>query len=302
MGKRKSQGVILFERNLEENIKKIQTDLLQETYRLPEYQVFKIYEPKERIIYRLPFYDRVVQHAIMNILEPIWTSLFISQSYACVKGRGIHGVVKRLKQELKDADNTKYCLKMDVRKFYPSIDHDIMKTIIRKKIKDVKLLSLLGHIIESAPGLPIGNYLSQFLSNLYLTYFDHWIKEHLRVKYYYRYADDLVILSGDKSYLHELRSEIEKYLRDELKLELKKNYQVFPIEVRGIDFVGYVFRQTHTRMRKFIKKNFCRKVAKLSNKKLDLKVYKQNICSWLGWAKYCDSKNLLNTVLAYEIN
>ncbi|MDH6355448.1 RNA-directed DNA polymerase [Dysgonomonas sp. PH5-45] len=300
MGKSKSHGVIIFEKNLDENLAKTQKELSDGAYRISPYEVFKIYEPKERIIYRLPFYDRVVQHAIMNIIEPIWVSLFISQTYSCIKNRGIHGVLKHIKRDLKEKEDTKYCLKMDIKKFYPSINHEIMKKIIRKKIKDKKLLGLLDHIIDSAPGLPIGNYLSQFLSNLYMTYFDHWLKEEQKVKYYYRYADDIVILAENKSYLHALFIQIEEYLSGRLKLEIKKDYQVFPVKKRGIDFVGYVFRHTHILMRKSIKQNFCRKVAKLNKRNISAEEYKQSICSWLGWAKHCNSRNLLKTIIKDE--
>lgn len=155
-GKGKQYGVKLFEKHLEENLETLYTELSQGTYRTSEYSVFTIHDPKERLVYRLPFRDRVVHHAIMNILEEIWVSVFISHTYACVKGRGIHGVVKHLKQDQRDVEGTAYCLKMDVRKFYPSIDHDVMKSIIRRKIKDVRLLELLDGIIDSAPGIPIG--------------------------------------------------------------------------------------------------------------------------------------------------
>lgn len=194
-GKGKTYGVVHFEKDLDNNILHIQKELENGVYKTSEYDVFTIYDPKERQIYRLPFRDRIVQHAIMNILENIWTSVFISNTYSCIKGKGIHGALKHIKRGLKNIDDTKYCLKMDIKKFYPSIDHDIMKIIIRKKIKDNSLLKLLDGIIDSAPGVPIGNYLSQFLSNLYLSYFDHWLKETKRVKYYYRYADDLVIMA-----------------------------------------------------------------------------------------------------------
>jgi retron-type reverse transcriptase len=273
---------------------------MDETYATSEYNIFTIRDPKERIIYSLPFRDRVVQHAIMNILESIWTSVFISHSYASIKGKGIHGAWKHIRRDLKDRDKTTYCLKMDITKFYPSIDHNIMKRIIRKKIKDVKLLALLDGIIDSAPGMPIGNYLSQFLANLYLSYFDHWLKETKRVKYYYRYADDLVILCDNKEDLHQLRKDIQEYLSGRLKLQLKGNYQVFPVAYRGIDFVGYVFYHTHIRLRKRIKKNFCRRVAKLNKRNLTVKEYKIGICSWIGWTKYCNSRNLIKTINKHE--
>lgn len=299
-GKGKSRGVIMFEKNLHRNLLSIQTDLATRAYQTPGYDIFTIYDPKERIIYRLPFRDRIVHHAIMNILEPLWVSVFISHSYSCIKGKGIHGVMKHLKRDMKDSRGTVYCLKMDIRKFYPSIDHDVMKTIIRKKIKDVCLLKLLDNIIDSAPGLPIGNYLSQYLANLYLSYFDHWMKENKQVKYYYRYADDLVILSDNKEYLWSLFRDMEDYLRDRLKLQVKDNYQVFPVSSRGIDFVGYVFYHTHTLLRKSIKQNFCRRAAKLNKMTLTPKEYRIQICPWLGWSKHCDSKHLVRKIMPYE--
>lgn len=299
-GKSNTYGVLLFEKDLEENLKTLQRELINETYKTSEYSVFMVYEPKERTVYRLPFRDRIVHHAIMNILEPIWTSIFISNTYSCIKGRGIHGVLKHLKRDLKDVENTQYCLKLDIKKFYLSIDHVILKKIVRKKIKDNKLLHLLDEIIDSAPGVPIGNYLSQFFANLYLSYFDHWLKEEMQVKYYYRYADDIVILGKNKMYLHGLLIAINDYLKNRLKLQIKENYQVFPVDDRGIDFVGYVFRHKYILMRKSIKKNLCRNAAKLNKKHIGEKEYKQKIAPWIGWAKHCNSRNLLKKVVKYE--
>ncbi len=298
-GKGKRYGVVLFEKRFVENMEQIQRELLDGTYKTSEYEVFNIYDPKERVVYRLPFRDRIVHHATMNILEPIWHPVFIANSYSCIKGRGIHGALKHLRRDLKDAAEAQYCLKMDIRKFYPSIDHDVLKEIIRRKIKDVRLLELLDGIIDSAPGVPIGNYLSQFFANLYLSYFDHWLKEAKRVKYYYRYADDMVLLASDKASLHALLLEIKAYLGDNLRLQLKPNYQVFPVNARGIDFVGYVFRHSHILLRKSIKQNLCKKAAKLRKKKVSTKEYTMKIAPWIGWAKHCNSINLLKK-LRYE--
>lgn len=293
-GKLKSYGVIRHIRNQEENIQKLHECLTNGNFKTSGYQTFKIYDPKERDIYRLPYYpDRIVHHAIMNVLEPVFLSVFTKDTYSCIKGRGIHGVVVNLKKSLKHLNETQYCLKLDIRKFYPSIDHGILKDITGRKIKDVCLLRLLDNIIDSAPGVPIGNYLSQYLSNLYLAYFDHWIKEDRKIRHYFRYADDMVILDSDKSRLHDLLFDIQNYLWDNLRLHIKSNWQVFPVESRGIDFVGYVFYHTHTLMRKSIKKRFCKRVAKLNKKNLSEKLYRQSICSWLGWAKHCNSKHLL---------
>lgn len=299
-GKSKKYGVVLFEKELDSNILSIQKELKESTYKTSNYEVFTIYDPKEREIFRLPFRDRIVHHAIMNVLEPIWTPIFISHTYSCIKGRGIHGLLKHLKKGLLNKQETKYCLKMDIRKFYPSIDHDILKAIIRKKIKDGKLLLLLDEIIDSAPGIPIGNYLSQFFANLYLSYFDHWMKECKSVRYYYRYADDMVILSSRKEELHFLLQDIIGYIQNSLNLKLKGNYQIFPVDVRGIDFVGYVFFHNHIKLRKSIKKNFCRKVAKLNKKDITNKTYRVSICSWMGWAKHCNSKNLIKKIIKNE--
>lgn len=306
-GKLRTYGVIEHDKKREVNLLKLRETLLNGTFHTSKYDVFTIYEPKEREIYRLPYFpDRILHHAIMNVLEPIWVSTFTADTYSCIKNRGIHAAAKKVKQALReDPEGTTFCLKLDIRKFYPSINHDVLKSILRRKLKDKRLLRLLDEIIDSADGVPIGNYLSQYFANLYLTYFDHWIKEQKRVKHYFRYADDIVILASDKSYLHSLMGEIRAYLGD-LKLEVKGNWQVFPVAARGIDFVGYVFFHTHTRMRKGIKKTFCRRLAKLNKRKRPLseKDFKQAICPWWGWAKSCDSKHLikkLSKTSKYEI-
>jgi retron-type reverse transcriptase len=142
---------MLFDKNKDKLLLDLQRKLINGEYETSEYYVFKIYEPKEREIFKLPYYpDRIVHHAIMNIMEPIWASAFVKGTYSCIRKRGIHKALKDVKFALKDEINTQYCLKLDIRKFYPSIDHDILKTIIRKKIKDKRLLSLLDEIIESA--------------------------------------------------------------------------------------------------------------------------------------------------------
>lgn len=289
-GKLKQPGVIEHDKNREANLEALQQMLTGKTYRTSEYTTFTIYEPKERIIFRLPYYpDRITHHAIMNILEPLFVSVFTADTYSCIKGKGIHAAANAVKQALKDRSATKYCLKLDIKKFYPNIDHDVLKILLRRKIKDQDLLWLLDEIIDSTEGLPIGNYLSQYFANFYLTYFDHWMKQDKAVKYYFRYADDLVILSDSKEYLHQLLSDIRIYMTENLKLQIKSNYQVFPVDDRGIDFVGYVFRHTHVLLRKSIKQNFARMLKKNKNA--------QSIASYNGWAVHCNSKNLLKKLL-----
>jgi len=296
-GKARTSGVRIFEADLENNLEALYCQLVDGKYKTSEYDVFTIYEPKERLIYRLPFQDRVLHHAIMNVLEPIWVPIFIRHTYSCIKGRGIHAAVRDIHRDLKDIGGTQYCLKIDIRKFYPTVDHVILKNILRKKIKDNRLLDLLDGIIDSAEGLPIGNYLSQFFANLYLSYFDHWAKEVLSVRYYYRYADDIVVLAPDKPSLHKMRETFDRYLTENLHLQIKGNYQIFPVDVRGIDFVGYVFRHTHTLMRKSIKKSLCRRAATLNRRNMDPKAYKQQISPYIGWAGHCNSKHLIKKVI-----
>ena len=291
-GKLKQPGVIRHGRNRAENIRKLHEMIKNKTYITSEYTKFTIFEPKERLIFRLPYYpDRITHHAVMNIMEPVFVSVFTADTYSCIKGRGIHAAAKAIKRALVDKNNTQYCLKVDIKKFYPSVDNDILKQLLRRKIKDNDLLWLLDEIIDSTEGLPIGNYLSQYLANFYLAYFDHWLKEVKKVKYYFRYADDLVILADNKPYLHAILSDIREYLKNELNLEVKQNYQVFPVESRGIDFVGYVFYHTHTLLRKGIKKSFARMLKHRRNDK--------SIASYKGWAVHCNSKNLLKKLL-YE--
>jgi len=289
-GKSSQPGVIEHDKRKEENIAELHRILINKNYKTSDYTTFTIFEPKERIIFRLPYFpDRITHHAIMNVLEPLFVSTFTTDTYSCIKDRGIHAAARAVKEALKENFGTQYCLKLDIRKFYPSVDHDVLKQLLRRKIKDNDLLWLVDEIIDSTDGLPIGNYLSQYFANFYLTYFDHWIKEEKRVKYYLRYADDMVILSDSKEYLHKLLFEIKAYMTDRLKLTIKGNYQIFPIDARGIDFVGYVFRHTHTRLRKSIKQNFARMIAKGGNPK--------SVASYKGWAKHCNSKNLLKKLL-----
>jgi retron-type reverse transcriptase len=281
---------------------KIQKMLVDETYRTSDYFLFNIHEPKERVIYRLPYYpDRIIHHAIMNILEPIWVGLMINNTYSCIKKRGIHKVLQDVQRDLHhDPAGTEYCLKLDIRKFYPSIDHEILKQIVRRKIKDVRLLRLLDHIIDSADGVPIGNYLSQFFANLYLTYFDHFVQEELGFKYYYRYADDIVILSDSKEKLHKLYKIIDEYLTTKLKLRVKGNYQVFPVEARSVNFVGYQIYHQFTLVRENIKRHFCKVNSKLKKWTVSFKKYRRKLASFVGWFGFADANCLLKGKVLYK--
>ena len=289
-GKKEQYGVIAHDKNKAANIERLHEMLKEKKYTTSEYSTFMVYEPKERVVFRLPYFpDRITHHAIMNVLEPMFVKVFTADTYSCIKGKGIHAALRSVKKSLLNIEGTKYCLKLDIKKFYPNVNREILKQLLRRKIKDNDLLWLLDEIIDSADGLPIGNYLSQYFANFYFSYFDHWIKEQKKVKYYFRYADDLVILSNNKPYLHELLSAIRNYLQENLRLTIKENYQIFPVDARSIDFVGYRFYHTHILLRKSIKQNFARMIARRKNKK--------SIASYNGWVKHCNGINLLKKLL-----
>ena len=293
-GKRKRDEVKRFEADLDTNLRQLQAELTTRTYTTSAYEVFVKYEPKRREIYKLPFRDRVVQWAIMQVLEPVWTPQFTSNTHACIRGRGIHSLLRQLRIDLRhDPDGTRYCLKIDVRKFYPSIDHGILKQVIRRKLKDPYVLWLLDGIIDSASGVPIGNYISQYFANLYLSELDHLLKEDVGVRYYYRYADDIVLLSDSKEYLSGVLVYINHYLNDSRLLTLKSNFQIYPVESRGIDFVGYVTYHTHCLARKRNKQGLCRELAALRKKGLPDEEIRLRVASRMGFMKHCDSNHLL---------
>lgn len=230
-----------------------------------------------------------MHHAILNILESIFISTFTSDTYSSIKGRGIHQAVFKVKDALKDEVKTKYCLKLDIKKFYPSINNEILKILVRRKFKDKDLLWLLDEIIDSMQGMPIGNYLSQYLANYYLSGFDHWIKEVKKIKSYFRYADDIVILAESKEELHEIFHSIKYYLKKELDLEVKKNYQIFPVKDRGIDFLGYKFYHGFTKLRKSIKKRFARAISKNCGMEI--------LAGYKGWCKFANTRHLIKKLL-----
>lgn len=287
-GKKNQRGVINHNLNKNENLYTLHQQLKDKTYKTSKYSIFEIKEPKLRIIARLEYYpNRITHWAIILQLDKIFKDSFIAQTYSCLKGRGIHKCLFTLNEYLKDQKETYYCLKFDIRKFYDSVDITILKSLLRRKFKDKDLLWLLDEIIDSHPsGIPIGNLLSQYFGNFYLNGFDHWIKDK-KLKYL-RYCDDGCILHHDKKFLNDLRKDIQNYFKTKLKLELS-NYQVFPVNSRGIDMVGYVSFHSKTkfyyiRLRKSIKLRFKKMMRKFRNTK--------SMASYNGWLAHGNCKNL----------
>lgn len=296
-----------FNDQINKNLYDLYWMLREQTYQPGEYRLMIINDPKERVIRIAPFDpDRIVHHCVINVLGRHWTSLFVVNTYACIKGRGTHKCMIDVHAALvTDRKGTKYCLKIDIRKFYDNIDHDVLKLIIRYTIDDMQLLWLLDKIIDSNGlniGVPIGNYTSQFFANLYLAYFDHWVIEELALiiyrKYkvricYFRYMDDIVILCESKDALMFALDMIGLYLAGELRLEIKPNWQIFPVDSRGIDYVG--FKQDHysVMLRKGILRRFFKKFNRI---KKHYKIENENdikhlFASEYGWITRCSEEH-----------
>jgi hypothetical protein len=293
-GKTHYAEVQMVDADPEKYLSRIQEMLRNKTYRTSKYTVFtKMDKKKEREIFALPYYpDRIIQWAVVQVLEPIWMNTLISNTFSSLKGRGIHQGLRKLKKDLQQRNDTKYCLKLDVKKFYPSINHEILKTTIRHKIKDPDVLALLDNVIDSAEGVPIGNYLSQYFGNLYLNSFDHWMKETNHLRYYYRYCDDIVVLGPEKSALHRLLDKIELYFHEHLRLQVKENWQVFPTFIRGIDFLGYRCFGNYTLLRKSTTMAMKRKLTRML-KHEELTPHDVHVIgSYHGWLKWCDGHRL----------
>ena len=256
---------------------------------------------KFRDIYKLDYFPhRIIQWCLLLQTREIFINSFVSQTYASIPNRGIHLALKTLRKYLKDKENTKYCLKIDIHHFYPSINREVMKKQLRTKFKDKNVLWLMDIIIDSLEedkGLAIGSLASQYFSNFHLSEFDHWIKEIKKIKYYERYMDDCIFLSSSKEELHQLLKEIKIYLKDNLDLDLKPNYQIFPIDDKGIDFLGYRSFRNYTILRKSTYKNFKKKMLKISKlyKKYGNLTYPQacTINSYIGWLKWCNCDKLI---------
>lgn len=340
------------DQNLEKALRALQDMLINHTYRTSHYETFiKTEGQKDREIYKLPYYpDRICQWAILQIIEPYLLNSMTKDTYSAIPKRGIQPIINDLRGHekvvkkdgkivskkwipsilLSDPENTAYCLKMDVRKYYPSIVHDVLKMRYRELFKDKELIWLMDEIIDSIStcpateenieilqrlgvavniiiddngrefvdgvGIPIGNYVSQYDGNFNLSILDHWLKEVKGIKHNYRYMDDMVVFGSSKEELHQLKREIDDFMAVNLKQVIKHNWQVFPSKVRGIDFVGYRFFGEYTLLRKSTCKTLKKKMLIISSKR------ENNVSpsygewcsfnSYVGWLKHCDSYRL----------
>ncbi len=266
--KRYRPEVLKFEQNREMNLARAVADIRNQTYTAGRYYCFKVFEPKERLIMALPFYDRVVQHMIVNVIEPLFEKRFIFHSYACRKGKGVHEASATLSKWLYNLQVKQgkkvYAIKADIHHYFQSIDHEILKTEIRRYISDKKVLKILDHIIDhngiypDGVGIPVGNLTSQLFANVYLNILDQYIKHELHAHYYIRYMDDFIILGEDPAELREMLKKIDTFVTKRLRLELNQKTTILAAK-NGVDFVGY----RHFADFKIIRKAATRRLKKM---------------------------------------
>ena len=313
-GKRGQSNVARFLFDRERLLIQLQSELVSHTYQPGAYRTFEIFEPKRRMISAAPFRDRIVHHAICNILEPIFERSFIHDSYACRKNKGTHAAIDRFQYFAK---RHRYVLKCDLRKFFPTVDHSILKGAIRRKIKDVELLWLTDLLIDhSNPqepvdgffpgddlftcedrrrGLPIGNQTSQFFANVLLNPFDHFVLEQLAPAGYLRYVDDFAIFGDDSKVLAEYRERCRKFLESQ-RLRLHANKCVISRTTQGTTFLGFRIFPTHRRLPST---NLVRMRARLRQMqaafaagKIELCDVRRRIVSWIGHAQHANTAQL----------
>lgn len=274
-GKRGKPDVQEFSHELMDNILDLHSSLKAETYRHGAYYAFKISDPKPRDIHKATVRDRLIHHAIYRVLYPALDRTWIADSYSCRNFKGTHRAMDRFKTSAykvsRNHTRTCWVLKCDIRKFFASIDHEILMQILADHIKDARTLALLRQIIESftstgpGKGLPLGNLTSQMLVNVYMNQFDQFVKHKLKAKYYIRYADDFVFLSPDRGYLESLLPSIKEFLESRLKLSLHPDKVFIKTFASGVDFLGWIHFKDHRVIRTASKKRMLRNLARDPN-------------------------------------
>src|SRR3989338_1515549 len=319
IGKSSKPYVIEFEKNLKENLTSLRNELENFTYIPKPLKRFTIRDPKTRIIHASAFRDRVVHHALCNIIDSIFDKTFIYDSYANRKGKSVHCAIKRFdyfKRKISingsQLNNTNYknmvigyVLKADIKHYFDTIDHAILIKKINRTIKDKNVIGLIKQILNQyyfqfeGKGMPLGNLTSQFFANVYLNDLDYFVKHKLKAKYYMRYVDDFVILHNSKEVLIEYKDKINKYLNN-LKLELHPNKsKIIPL-YKGINFLGFNVFYYHKLLKK---SNIRRFKRKLHHRSIELAVGDLNyddfingMQGWLGYAMWANTHNLRKTI------
>ena len=305
-GKGKKQDVQEFEFNLEDNLFSLHQDLKSKNYRHGDYLSFYIYDPKLRHIHKATVRDRLLHHAIFRVLYPIFDKKFIYDSYSCRLHKGTHRGVLRLRQFTRKASanyrSSAYVLKCDVKKFFASINHDILLSLIEKEILDYDVLWLIEEILKSyKSGLPLGNVTSQLFANIYLNELDQFMKHQLKEKYYIRYCDDFIILHKDKNHLENIVIVIQKFLNLKLDLKLHPAKIIFRKLNQGIDFLGYIVLPHYIVIRTKTKRRMLKKLrikkSQLENGMITINAFNHSLQSYLGILKHCKGIGINQEIL-----
>jgi hypothetical protein len=320
-GKRGKAPAATFEREQERELLHLQHELLTETYTPGAYHSFYIHEPKRRLISAAPFRDRVVHHALINLIEPIWERRFIFDSYANRVGKGTHRALDRCQQF---ARRYRYVLQCDLKQFFPSIDHALLRGALARHIRDDAALRLCDKILASGQGvlseeyemawfpgddllaflrqrgLPIGNLTSQFWANVYLNAFDHFVKRDLKCPAYLRYVDDFLLFADDPGRLREWRAAlVERLARLRLSLHLNRA-QAFPVSA-GIPFLGFRVYPTHRRLKRrnglAFQRRFRQLVQRLARGEIELVQLHASVRGWVNHVRYGDAYGLRQSLL-----
>lgn len=300
------KAVMVFDDHREQNLGMLSYQLRMGVYHHGAYREFIINDSKKRRIRAAPFRDRVVHHAVVAAIEPLFEKRFIYDSYVCRKDKGTHAAVKRLRKFMYSVtdgyEREAYFLKLDVSKYFQNIDHEVLYALVCRVVKDADTCSLLHAIIDSSvdsvvggrkKGIPIGNLTSQLFANIYLNELDHYVKERLYCRYYVRYMDDIVICAADKSELERLRISIELFLRETLLLIIHPHKVLINPIASGVPFLGYVLFPHYTRLRSSTVRR-CRirirkQCALVQRGKLSPDSFSSSRASWFGYAQHADA-------------
>ncbi len=299
-----------FEKNLKGNLIQLRIDLLFYSYRPKPLETFILHDPKTRTISKSAFRDRIVHHALCNIIEPLFEKSFIWDSYANRKGKGVLKAIQRFdffKQKVsKNGCKHFFVLKADVSHYFDTVDHSILLEIVKKKVKDKRIIWLIKQILNNyhtsqGRGMPLGNLTSQFFANVYLNELDQYVKHKLQIKYYIRYVDDFVILHNSKMFLEGLKERIEEYLSNNLSLKLhKEKTKVIPMS-RGVGFLGFKLFLYHRLLKKKNKRKFLRKMRELEaiyiKRKGNYNVIYDSLEGWLAHAKHANTFKIRTKVV-----
>ena len=300
-GKSGKQEVVSFRRSLDKNLLKIRQDILMGHVDVGHYHYFKIYDPKERNICAATFNERILHHALINICANNFEKFQIYDSYACRVGKGTYAALERAKIFQK---RYKWFLKLDIRKYFDSIDHCVLKTLLQRRFKEKALLNIFHQIIDSyetshEKGIPIGNLTSQYFANHYLAIADHYVKEILRASAYIRYMDDMVIWDNSSSQLFAIGKRLEEFLANDLSLTLKQ----FCLNRtgNGLPFLGYLVFPDKIKLKRKSKLRFKSKFTDYTNKlrysEWNQDIYQQHILPLFAFVKHADTHGLRDSMI-----